>query len=217
MTTRIFPIIALLLLTIAAGGCNSSEPVGSSADSVIWPLAVGNRWIGRWSYYNPSGGIDSTRLDTLSITGTATLSDGAWYYTNPVFHVRNTSEGCWRRFDDYGPHLMLKYPGAVGDTFNRETYVETFETGQIGDTFYFQTTITSIDKRVSVPRGTFTCYEYTVDRVGTDPTNDSLILDVPTVMLYAPDVGRVKEIYYQLDIGKTTLSRTWELVDYTLR
>jgi hypothetical protein len=210
-TRHIFRVIALL--GILAIGCNSPTLTDNSTPSEIWPFAIGNRWAGRVTSYNEVGGIDSTWFRTYSITGTIDLFDGQWYQSNPDSYYRNTSNGCYHRIDGRN-EFLLKYPGNLGDTCNSQRYVRITSTGQIVDTVYGQTTITAVDTMVTVPRGTFTCMEYSM-AVPQLPGSSSAIAST-FHYFYAPGVGPVKEIYSGYDSTQLILVNTWELVDYTL-
>jgi hypothetical protein len=212
-----FCVIALL--AILAIGCDNSIPLDSSKStdsstaSEIWPFAVGNGWTGRVTSYTEAGEIDSTWFTTYLITQTVDLPDGRWYQSNTDLYYRNTSKGCYRRFDSI-EDFLLKYPGNLGDTCNSQIYHLRSSTGQSLGTVYGQTTITAIDTIVTVPRGAFKCIQYSM-AVPQLPGSSKAIANT-FHFFYAPRVGPVKEVYSRYDSTKLMLLNTWELVDYTL-
>jgi hypothetical protein len=137
----------------------SGDTVGSSSE--ILPLAVGNSWIYAITAFDSLGNVLGNGIDTSIVSRDTTIDNETWYilYNRgaPVNLGINRSDGYWSRAVTLSPnttniatlgdpYLSAKFPTATGQVFVNETG--------------YSTVVLDTDTTVTVPAGTFRCYEY---------------------------------------------------------
>ncbi len=139
-------IFAVVLITACS---ESSSP--SVKKNEIFPLKAGNSW----TYQSKS--IDTTIITNLWVEKDTLIQGESWYkiLADSMFsyYYKNLDDGLWaldmQDFIYYKPsNLIYKYPAKVND----EYYIE-----------HEKYKIISIDQKVEVPAGTFSCYVYQND------------------------------------------------------
>ena len=145
--------IAVLVALTAVCSCKKDDanPVSAGPAATIMPLSTGNRWVFHDTSLDSVGGIISTERDSLFITRDTMINSERWWRMEnggptPIIFYTNRTTGLWMT-DGGSPMLLLKYPGARGDSWNVG--------GPLG-----AITLTSISTTVIVPSGTYTCYAY---------------------------------------------------------
>jgi hypothetical protein len=180
---------------------NPATPPTTSTQ--IIPLAVGNQWTTRTSLRNGEGKLISSSIQTSQIISDTTIDGERWFVMHTPASGDNpsrTSLGTNRPDGFYTlrsgvPSLLVKYPVDVGDHFQ----------GPNGET-----KVLSTNEKVSVPKGTFVCYQY------------SVILRGPAMArattCYSPGVGMVSADAVTLGANNvsTAYTNTVELLDYIL-
>ncbi len=192
---------AVLILAFAISSCtDSGAPVDFGDPSApIYPLATGNSWTYRISYYDTLGALVqvSDYIDTigsLTIIGTQ-----QWYFWHdPGEYLSNLPGGTWYRIiqrDTITPaQLYYKYPAAVGDQWDVN-----FLLGPPS-----KMTLISKNTPVEVPAGRFACHVY---RYGDTRNVDYLV----------PGIGRVySDLYFSVPSGKS-YRYVSELTGYRIR
>ena len=207
---------ALLLL----GGC-SEDSTGPSSNGVIMPLAVGNEWVYKVSFYNSDGTVNNTFFDTLRIYDK--LYDGQdtiYAFTNNDRY--NSNDVGANRADGYytlspGPlKIQAKYPTYSGEVFRIDTLRgSTLDPGTIVMTYSCELTNTTI----GIPAGSYMCTKYRIHSVGTyqeDSTKPIENFENLSECWYAPGIGEVKNLFYSWD-DSLLLAYKRELVSYHLK
>lgn len=177
----LFRGLLALFFALQIGGCGES-PVGPEGEG-LWPMAVGNRWIGVWEYFNFFGeslGTDPVR-DTILITGTVDINGERWYRFGNEALQTNREDGVWTRSSESAKaeYLIARYPAARGDTFGSLIFPEIDISGPTGDTFVFWTGTLAIDSAITVPAGTFACHVY----------GDFMQMQGPGFPVFGPELG----------------------------
>lgn len=80
-----------VLAIFALFSCSKSDDTGS--DCGIYPLKLGNYWVFKNTYYNASGGIDSTKNSVVRLQNTTTYS-GRSYFTIDSFYYPLRNKNC---------------------------------------------------------------------------------------------------------------------------
>jgi hypothetical protein len=201
----LFAVVVLMFLTVCSD--KPSVPISGPENSVIVPLAVGNKWTGTqvdgWI-----GSDDTTcHVKTIEVIDEIVIDDERWYRTRRILDddtlssnqiCCNRANGLWVNtmddVDTYGePYLLAKYPAEAGDTYWLGDYD--------GSPYV---TVISVDSSIEVPYGTFRCYCYVLQSPD--------IIDVPVVnFCYAPNVGFVKDDLFG---GFSGVHNIWQLASF---
>jgi hypothetical protein len=179
--------LAVFLLT----SCKKSNPVDSSPSVLqIWPLKSGNTWAYHLIYYDTTGAISQSGSGAFVVTTDTIVGGETWYHisgSGTTFYT-NRSDGFWVMSNSTSglfQGLLFKYPDSAGDSWNYG-----------GDQIFVQSTDTSI----TVPAGTYHCYEYRL-LYNSKPVCD---------YYYCPGVGFIAEDYYS-STNSGRLYRAWSL------
>jgi hypothetical protein len=154
----------LFILSVSIFGCkkdsnNPTEPPKTTSVGFI-PLAVGNQWIWRYTYYDTAGHALYTHYDTLTILSDTSIANEKWYLAPWLAEFSfgtNRSSGFWvwgqARTIQVGsqPAMWYKYPCSIGDRY----YLGV----SVADTSY-PIAVLDTSAQVVVPLGTFRCYKY---------------------------------------------------------
>jgi hypothetical protein len=138
---------AVFLLT----SCKKDNPVDSSPSvKQIWPLKAGNTWAFNIVEYDTLGAVAQSGSGAFVVTTDTIVAGETWYHIagGGSTLYTNRSDGFWGVSPDPSgifPFLLFKYPVSAGDTWNGG-----------GDPVFLQ----SADTVITVPAGTFHCYEY---------------------------------------------------------
>jgi len=150
---------SIFLITSFFLGCkkendntNSGAPSPPSpSSSGIIPLKAGNKWVLRETDYNTGGGIDTTFNLILQVVADTMISNERWFKiiingdnSNPAYWT-NRSDGFYELIDTVLPNKLFKYPASLN-----ESYLSFSDTIKV----------TSVSSVITVPKGTFTTYEY---------------------------------------------------------
>jgi hypothetical protein len=208
--------LSLLAITIALASCEKS-PVTTSGPAVIMPLNLGNRWIGNWTIFDSvTGSASSTSMDTTEITAEMVIDGERWWNEYKSLYRTNRADGLYSRFLSLiDPIQTAKYPAMAGDTFSTRRLIDTMF-GVPGEPYISFSTVVSTNRAITVPAGTFSCYEYTLSNKFLNDSSGRV--EVHSHSYYAPGVGHVKfEVLSQGPNNTMRVARHWELVEYTLK
>jgi hypothetical protein len=186
---------------------SSNDDTNSTARAItptyIVPLAVGNQWTTRTSSRNAEGKLISSGIQTSRIISDTTVDGERWFVEEFSSSDNNSSRTrlCTNRSDGFyilrsgAPLLSVKYPVNVGDRYQ----------GFGGDA-----KVVSTNEKISVPKGTFVCYQYTVSLRGPAMGR--------ATMYYFPGVGLVstEAVTFGANNVSTAYTYTVELLDYIL-
>jgi hypothetical protein len=132
--------IFIFLITIFFIGCQSNELI---------PLKVGNLWIYKSEKLDEEGNSANSSYSYMSILADTTI-DGVKY---SLRNGNSRGDFCMNGTDGFNiylrgqsPVLDLKYPVKLNETFLRRNHDTTF--------------VTSMDEKVEVPAGKYTCIKY---------------------------------------------------------
>ncbi|MDD3731859.1 MAG: hypothetical protein PHU88_05730 [candidate division Zixibacteria bacterium] len=173
----LFTVLFLLLTACSDDNDNNDD----SDIEMIMPLNIGNQW----SYLNfvkdTLGVQRDTTYSDLNIYKDTVINDIHWYITTDEYPYKVSSliahrdDGLWA----YGPppYLIIKYPADIYDTWSSP-----------GGAFEYKLTAKGVI--LTVPVGTFSCYEYS-----SHPTQG----DDSTLIYYAPGYGLIKSRFWPDD------------------
>ena len=182
---------------------DTNSAAAAPAPTYIVPLAVGNQWTTRTSLRDGLGKLISSSIQTSRILRDTTLDGERWFVEE--FSASDESPSrtvlCTNRPDGFykfrsgAPLLSVKYPASVGDSFH----------GFGGDA-----KVLSTNEKVTVPKGTFVCYQYSVSLRG--PAMGRV------TMCYSPGVGFVSTEAVTLGASNVSTEYTYtvELLDYII-
>lgn len=181
--------------------CQKSNPVGPTGGQQIIPLKIGNTWLMHYTGYDTTGITRGAIDDTFKITTDTVVAGDTWYsISSTVFstlYLTNKSDGIWTSGSSTAPCLIFKYPANVGDNWN----------AQVDPSTTFQISLQSKTISVTVPKGTYTCYEYRLI------TNSQPYLD----LYLSPGVGFVAmDVYSSTNSGRSYKQAHGELTSFTL-
>jgi len=195
-------LVLLVLLGLLAGcGDDEKEVTNSSQATYIWPLKVGNQWTIETTVLDSAGEIIEADTVVFELVGDTLIQDETWYILavdgmiDPEMSpLTNRDDGLWHGGPSGG--LIFKYPAAVNDTFMVGTDTATVE---------------SINDTITVPAGTFICYNYK----WAGPSDP----DRPYQFHYlAPRVGIIKDEEYRKTAGGYIYCNIrWKLLSYSLQ
>ncbi len=144
----------LLSLTIfMLSSCKKSNPVGPSSSQQILPLKLGNIWLMEYTVYDSTGTVEGMVYDTDTVARDTVISGITWYHVSgKVFdgYFADKSDGLYGLSSPTVEALLFKYPAKVGDTWNAQVDISTT----------YQVTLQSDNASVTVPKGTYVCYDY---------------------------------------------------------
>jgi len=197
--TDIFKFLIVFIglsLSSILGCTDNSTNSNSSASVQLIPLALNNSWIYKTEFYDSTGAILSSRVDTLRITGDTLINNETWYIFNNSTYNRTTnrSDGYYSYYD--APQLEYKYPAQIGDTilFSNSLKREVISTN----------TLITIS---NVSHSAYHYHDMYVNNV-TDLTWDIFI---------APKVGQVRVNAYRKNSQKQNyLTMCFSLMSYKL-
>ncbi len=190
--------ISLLIILLAASCSDKStnpQPTG-----VLIPLAIGNQWQYAGTDYDSSYeiGVDTVLLeivkDTLIQNMTFYIVTADSVRDPEIFWPSNQSDGMWVFIPfDSTLALAFKYPASVGDwvIFENDSVV-----------------VVSTNASVTVPGGTFSCYQYNTYSSGTG---------LEQIWYFSPNLGLVKtEDYSKTPGGRLYVDEQLELISFNL-
>lgn len=212
---------AFVLITFALCSRSSSTSVHPDSSS-IWPLAVGNWWIGEVTSYDGTGSPIGKRSDTISIDSSRVVNGETWYYAKQMWcdgpeivrAFANRAAGVYVADSDVAhATLFLKYPCAIHDTFDYE-----IEHPAPRQTKWWGRTVQDTSVRIGVNGSSVPCVEYRIisgfwsfDHGGDIVTPSEF---------YALGIGPVMCGYFNSrgeNPATDTRQDVWRLVSYKLK
>jgi hypothetical protein len=165
-------------------------------------MKTGNIWIMRDDLYDSTGGIWHTALDTTIIGRDTLIKNDTWrQMVGTKYFWLNKADGLWRYDADVtdAPELLLKYPAAVGDSWN---FMQGASTSRV--------TVVSLSVAITVPAGTFDCYCYRINISATSADYEDYYVK--------PGLGMIKYVYYTPNsAGVNSIMLNSELMSYSLK
>lgn len=197
---KFFKTVSVVILVFTGFlfvSCHSSSE--SVPSGVAWPLKVGDSWQFRYLGYDDQGAQLYDYNDSIFFSSDTMINGETWFIlNNSTVAFANRNDGLWRDVLTNGsaPLLVVKYPTAVGDTYN------------IGSS---KVTVISTNEPLSLPCGNFICIKLEIR--GTDVTN------YVQEMYISPNFGQVKSIRYNVTPSGTPSNETLEyyLINYSLK
>jgi len=188
-------LISILLMGIVS--CKKSEtPIVTVLE--IFPLKIGNNWQFQTTLFDT---IVTFHVNTV-VKDTMLSTNNSWfvltYDTNTRLVCKNRPDGCWfwvtnPVFPQGIEVLYYRYPANVSDRYQTTDGIVVLVAG--------------INVTVTVPAGTFGCYQYNT----TYPSGDMYM------EYYAPGIGLVRLDRYILSNGIKNIIESTELISYTLK
>lgn len=148
-------LCCVLLAGNTLSGCGEEV---APAQEGLWPMAVGNKWVGTRLYFNVHDRQVGAERETFTIVGSE-LIDGEWWFRfdDGGFRTNRADGVWWRRSASAQPMLIAKYPTSVGDTFRLEILPDS---DSDGDTTFYWSETEGTGVMVKVVYGTFPCWIY---------------------------------------------------------
>jgi hypothetical protein len=178
--------------------CKKDNPVDSSPSvKQIWPLKMGNTWAVHMIEYDTTGAVTQSGSGTLVVTTDTIVGGETWYQISGVgsdglMFYTNRSDGLWVMSSSTSglfQGLFFKYPVSAGDSWNLG-----------GDQMFLQ----SADTLITVPAGTFHCYEYR--------------LSMSDYYYFCPGVGFIAEdSYSSTNSGRLYIVARISIASFTLK
>jgi hypothetical protein len=174
--------------------CKKDNPVDSSPSAKqIWPLKAGNTWAFNTIDYDTTGAVAQSGPGSFVVTTDTIVGGETWYHISGGGSTlyTNRADGFWGMSP--GPSgifqgLLFKYPVSAGDSWNSG-----------GDQILLQ----SADTLITVPAGTYHCYEY---RLSSD------------YYFFCPGVGIIGEdSYSRTNSGRLYIAGRLSLTSVTLK
>lgn len=188
-------IILLLIVVLFISTACSDDSSSPSKTKELFPAKIGNKW----NYIVTTNGIGVNKIN--EIVSDEVLNDIKWYNlaldSKIVMQLRNANDGVHILFPDSNSTsdkdvLFYKYPVTEITEYDADSnYVK----------------IVSIDKQVTVPAGTFTCYYYNIIYKDSSKYEEYI----------APGVGVVKLVKYIDSANFRKPITTTELESYSLK
>jgi hypothetical protein len=180
--------------------CKKDNPVDSSPSvKQIWPLKPGNTWAFSTIEYDTTGAVTQSGSGAFVVTTDTIVGGETWYHissSGTTFYT-NRSDGFWVMSNStFGlfQGLLFKYPVSAGDSWNCG-----------GDQIFLQ----SADTLITVPAGTFHCYEYRL-LYNSEPMSD--------YYYYCPGVGIIAEdSYSSTNSGRLYIEGRLSITSVTLK
>jgi len=177
--------------------CKKDNPVDSSPSvKQIWPLKQGNTWAFSTIEYDTAGVVTHSGSGTFVVTTDTIVTGETWYHitgggSGESMFYTNRSDGLWVMSNSTTGifrGLFFKYPVSTGDSWNLG-----------GDPMFLQ----SADTLITVPAGTFHCYEYR--------------LSMSDYYYFCPGVGFIAEdSYSSTNSGRRYLKERLTITSFTL-
>ncbi len=192
---------AFLIISCNKNDNNTTAPPPQSQPTGPFPLEIGNSWTYQVTFFDIDGTKQSTTGTVIyQITRDTTVDGEKWYYlkteSSGIYYL-NRSNGVWSVLNG-NKQTFLKYPTTKSDRYSTT----------IGNM-----RIASTDTSITVPKGTFSCYEYRLSQ--STPCNDYYFLG---------GTGFIRIDFYdraflpdRIDTVVNYISSSYELVDYTLK
>lgn len=166
---RLIAGMFLSALAVSLSCHKDSNPVNNGQDSIsdnstgLVPFKVGNKWIFRFYYYDTSGSIITTFVDSFAVKRDTVIGEERWYSirgfkpadVDYLDWYTNRSDGIWvlRKVTRSNPpidtafaYLMFKYPTVQGEYWG----------SPLGDS----TRVLSMNEIIETPSGIDTCIKY---------------------------------------------------------
>jgi hypothetical protein len=178
--------------------CKKDNPVDSSPSvKQIWPLKPSNTWAYHTIEYDTTGAITQSGSGALVVTTDTIVGGETWYqisgaWSGGSMFYTNRSDGLWIMSNSTSglfQELFFKYPVSAGDSWNFG-----------GDQIFLQ----SADTLITVPAGTFHCYEYR--------------LSMSDYYYFCPGVGIIAEdSYSSTNSGRLYIEGRLSITSVTLK
>jgi len=182
---------AIFMLT----SCKKDNPVDTSPSvTQIWPLKPGNTWAFSTIEYDTTGSVIHSESGAFVVTTDTIVAGETWYHitgAGSMFYT-NRSDGLWVMSNSTSglfQGLFFKYPGSAGDSWN------------LGEDQMF---LQSADTLITVPAGSFHCYEYRLSMID--------------YYYYCPGIGFIAEdSYSSTNSGRRYLKERLRITSFTFK
>ena len=192
-----------LQLNLHCGKSENQITDPSGITSPIYPLKVGNKWTFRETYLSSSGTVFGSDTVSQTIVGEEMINGEKWFLLTSTAYVdqliTTKQDGIYLYYPDINSVVLkYKYPAAMG-----VEYTSGYEewTGALLTLVTFQMTVDSTNEVVTVPKGTYQCYNYDAPEVLA--TFGMQTNEIGSQDILLSNIGPVKEIYGNI---------IWELI-----
>ena len=169
-----FAIVLVLVSSVLSLQCeDQASPIENRAVYLI-PMAVGNQWHYQSDLVDSLGNVIISSNETVRIFGDTLVGGDLWYGFNTQGYRMNRPDGIWQLL----PTPFLEFPINLGDSVlqgNGITYTRLLSKGE----------------HITVPAGTFSCFEYSE----RNPQYNNALVNKYYLM---PSLGLVKKEAYSV-------------------
>ena len=200
---RLFAAVCIFNLIVFSFGCSErsvSEPDNTEKQTPVVPLSVGNYW-----NYNTKDSIHSTgqvfNYNTFfCVYGDTVINNERWYLWGPY-----EKSDVWYINKQYGLISLSIFKSGDETSIRIDT---TFKYPVILGDKYKNLEVLSVNEKVAVPVGTFSCIHFRYTIIG----NPSDIIDE----YFAPGIGRIKTVSNSI-LNGSKWTYTLELIEYQIK
>jgi len=153
-------VAVIITLVIAMAG--AARGTAQTSANVIVPLSIGNYWIYEVTLNDTANTVVETRYDTVAVVSDTMVNSVHWFCLNKGTWVRNTVEGYYYKpLPQWSEQLVVPYPAVYADEFNIDTvHITRDSLNGEPDTLQVGYRVVSTNATITVPEGTYTCYDY---------------------------------------------------------
>lgn len=209
-------VLISVVLVLVFSSCkyddNIITPPKRSSKNEIVPLSVGNYWKYKFTDYESSN--PTIRYSEEHITQDTIIDFQEYFvleqvgFDNKMFSFNdNSGYNQIPNIFDFNFGMYVKYPAQVGDEFYYNQFVDSVK-------------IISINKKITVPAGTFECYHYqSFDTFSRMDESGNVIEKLISQLdfYYSVGVGLVLTDNYIIKNNQSTLFTKQELIEYNVK
>lgn len=204
-------LIPLVIMMMALADC--AEPTApEQGTGSLFPIAVGNRWIGKVTSLSPAGEITASGLDTVSIVAIDTIGSNT-YFRNDLGMLYYERGGSLYLYDSPNrSFLVVKNNALSGERFEFDTNRASMFDSPC-DTLITNLMLLSTSQSFQTPDGLRAGYTFTSEAYcRSDP--EGYIRQDSSTDGFVRGVGLVTSRRYRRNGSQWYLSHTWELISY---
>lgn len=203
-----FILIMSLVFLISCGEDKSVSPPKRSSKNEIVPLSIGNYWKYKYTDYEDSNEViklseEFITKDTVLENETRFVIEQKGSEFNKICY--NNSFGYNQTSNNY--EQFVKYPTFVGDYF-------------LFNDLFDSVKVISMNKKITLPAGTFECYHYQSFDKYTKVDENGVIIGqflFQFDLYYSVGVGLVLTNTFNIQENKAILVQKQELIEYNVK
>ncbi|NUN70160.1 MAG: hypothetical protein HUU02_10665 [Bacteroidetes bacterium] len=233
--TQQYMLLFLVAAALLDSGCtdasSGSDDVASATPK--YDLTVGNYWIYSLKGYNDQGIVTNSSTVYFTVVRDTFIEDKKWSLLSidTIPAASNVSRIAIEQHDGYYERVSIDVPRSAHRTDTsmliyqypaptNSFYAVNPRFGSDGGTLYYDTTrIVARNRQVSVPAGSFRCYQYTTNNnfISRDSHGKEGVFPSGFTNVFLSDSGMVKIEAYTVYTGQTVLGVSLELLEFKIQ